>query len=117
MRNSQDAKSLSLDQIDNLFSRQKAEEKRVAEEKKKFNALPTLEFHFTIMSDDRDLLEEDSEDPHQKYSQRGYGKTQELAEKDAKARFHSEWGSDLEIYWIKCHGFEPSLNSMSAIGR
>jgi hypothetical protein len=117
MRTAQDAKKISLEEINSMFTRQKEQEKRVAEEKKKFDALPTLEFFFTIMSDDRDLLEEEDEDPCQKYSQRGYGKTQELAEKDAKARFHSEWGSDLEIYWIKCHGSEPSLNSMSAIGR
>lgn len=108
MRNSSDAKRLPIETIDFMFDSQKAEQKR-------FNALPTLEFHFTIMSDDRDLLEEDDEDPCQKYSQRGYGKTQELAEKDAKARFHEQWGSDLEIYWIKCDGLEPSLNCMSTI--
>ena len=107
MRTSSDAKQLPIETIDFMFDSQKAEQKR-------FNALPTLEFYFTIMSDDRDLLDEDDEDPHQKYSQRGYGKTKELAEKDAKERFYAEWGSDLEIYWIKCHGDSPSLNSMSA---
>ena len=108
MKTAQDVKQFSIEQIDSMFTKQKAEEKA-------FKALPILEFHFTIMSDDRDLLEEDSEDPHQKYSQRGYGKTKELAEKDAKARFHAQFGNDLEIYWIKCHGSEPSLNSMSVI--
>jgi len=106
MRNSADAKRLPIETIDFMFDSQKAEQKR-------FNALPTLEFHFTIMSDDRDLLEEDDEDPCQKYSQRGYGKTKELAEKDAKERFHDEWGDDLEIYWIKCDGLYSSLNCMS----
>ena len=114
MKTPQDARKLSLQEIESLFAWQKEQEKRVAEEKKKFDALPTLEFHFTIMSDDRDLLEEGDEDPCQKYSQRGYGKTQELAEEDAVARFRAKWGSDLQIYWVKCHGLSPSLNSMSA---
>jgi len=109
--NIQQAKNMAISgELDSMFDRQKAEQKR-------FAALPTLEFHFTIMSDDRDLLEEDSEDPHQKYSQRGYGKTKELAQADAEKRFHAQWGRDLEIYWIRCHGSEPSLNSMSAISR
>jgi hypothetical protein len=106
MRTATDAKQFPIEQIESMFSRQKAEEKA-------FKALPTLEFYFTIMSDDRDLLEEDDEDPCQKYSQRGYGKTKELAEKDAKERFHDEWGDDLEIYWIKCDGLYSSLNRMS----
>jgi len=106
MRTATDAKQFPIEQIESMFARQKAEEKA-------FKALPTLEFYFTIMSDDRDLLEEDDEDPCQKYSQRGYGKTKELAEKDAKARFHDEWGDDLEIYWIKCDGLYSSLNCMS----
>jgi len=106
MRTATDAKQFPIEQIESMFSRQKAEEKA-------FKALPTLEFYFTIMSDDRDLLEEDDEDPCQKYSQRGYGKTKELAEKDAKERFHDEWGDDLEIYWIKCDGLYSSLNCMS----
>lgn len=107
--NVQQAKQMANSgELDSLFARQKAEEKA-------FKALPILEFHFTIMSDDQDLLDEECEDPHQKYSQRGYGKTEELAKKDAIKRFHSEWGSSLEIYWIKCHGHSPSLNSMSVI--
>lgn len=106
--NIQQAKQLAISgELDAIFDRQKAEEKA-------FNALPTLEFYFTIMSDDRDLLEDGDEDPCQKYSQRGYGKTKELAEKDAIKRFHEQWGNDLEISWIKCHGSEPSLNSMTA---
>jgi hypothetical protein len=94
MRTAQDAKRFPIEQLESMFSRQKAEEKA-------FNALPTLQFRFIIMSDDRDLLEEDSEDPHQKYSVTGYGKTKELAQADAEKRFHNEWGSDLTIYWIR----------------
>lgn len=106
--NIQQAKQLAISgQLDTIFDRQKAEEKA-------FKALPVLEFHFTIMSDDRDLLEEGDEDPCQKYSQRGYGKTKELAEKDAKEKFHAQWGRDFQVYWIKCHGHSPSLNSMTA---
>lgn len=106
--NIQQAKQMAISgELDAIFDRQKAAEKA-------FNALPTLEFYFTIMSDDRDLLEEGDEDPCQKYSQRGYGKTKELAEKDAIERFHAKWGRDLQVYWVKCHGSEPSLNSMSA---
>lgn len=115
MNISKHPKDFNLTEIENIFSWQKKQEKKAAEEKKKFDSLPTLEFHFTIMSDDRELLDEGDEDACQKYSQRGYGKTKELAEKDAKERFHAKWGSDLKIYWIKCHGSEPSLNSMSAI--
>ena len=81
-------------ELDSLFDRQKAEQKR-------FDALPVLKFRFMLMSDDRDLLEEDSEDPHQKYSVTGYGKTRDLAKEDAIKNFHAEWGSDLEVYWIR----------------
>jgi hypothetical protein len=104
MRTSQDAKRLSLENIDSLFANQKSEEQRKKDEKKKFDALPTIGYYFTIMSDDRDLLEEEDEDPCQKYSQRGWGKTQELAKEDSISRFKEQWGSDLEIYWIKCNG-------------
>jgi hypothetical protein len=104
MRTSQDAKRLSLENIDSLFANQKAEEQRKKDEKKKFDALPDIGYYFTIMSDDRDLLEEDDEDPCQKYSQRGWGKNQKLAEKDSISRFKQQWGSDLNIYWIKCNG-------------
>lgn len=106
--NVQQAKQMAIaGQLDAIFDRQKEEQKR-------FAALPILEFHFTIMSDDRDLLEEGDEDPCQKYSQRGYSKTKELAEKDAIKKFHAQWGNDLKVYWVKCHSSEPSLNSMSA---
>ena len=92
------AKRMGLSgELDSLFAQQKAEKKR-------FDALPTLRYYFTIMSDDQDLFDEGHEDPCQKYSQRGWGKTEELAKADSIRRFRSQWGNTLEIYWIKCHG-------------
>lgn len=64
---------------------------------KKSDALPTLEFGFIIMSIDP---QDTSEDPLQKYCQHGYGKTKELAQKDAESKFKAEYGN-LPIYWIK----------------
>jgi len=93
--NVQQAKQMAINgQLDSMFDRQKEEQKR-------FAALPILEFRFMLMSDDRDLLEEDSEDPHQKYSVTGYGKTKELAKENAIKNFHAQWGNDLEVYWIR----------------
>jgi len=96
--NVQQAKHMAANGVlDSMFDQQKAEQKR-------FNALPTLGYYFTIMSDDQDLLDEGDEDPCQKYSQRGWGKTEELAKADSIRRFRSQWGNTLEIYWIKCNG-------------
>lgn len=108
-------KDFSINEIENIFAWQKEQERKRIEEKKKFDALPDLTFYFTIMSDDRELLEEGSEDPHQKYGVKGVGKTKELAEQNAVQSFKQQFGSDSQVYWVRCNGQVPSLNHMSVI--